>query len=160
MVRNSKASKNHPSPRLGPPETKWCLFLHLSKFRFGLASHSPPPEVMSPLNEMNMGWTACYFVKWWTHHRSPTKWASWHQTCPLGAHCRTALAIVPHTILHICSRSGYFLDLRKSQNRIFKRHPAFSKIFQPQHSNVFCVFRGLDFLRTLQIFHSVWYSPL
>ena len=66
----------------------------------------------------------------------------------------------PGTILHICFRSGYFLDLRKSQNRIFKRHPAFSKNFQPQHSNVFCVFRGLDFLRTLQIFHSVWYSPL
>ena len=66
----------------------------------------------------------------------------------------------PGTILHICFRSGYFLDLRKSQNRIFKRHPAFSKTFQPQHSNVFCVFRGLDFLRTLQIFHSVWYSPL
>ena len=31
----------------------------------------------------------------------------------------------PSTILHICFRSGYFLDLRKSQNRIFKRASSF-----------------------------------
>ena len=43
----------------------------------------------------------------------------------------------PGTILHICFRSGYFLDLRKPQNRIFKRHPAFSKTFQPQHEMSF-----------------------
>ena len=89
-------------PKTTPPQDLWftwdkVMFVPTPKqISFWPCISPPPSEVMSPLNEMNMGWTACYFVKWWTHHRSPTKWASWHQTCPLGAHCRTALAIVPH----------------------------------------------------------------